>query len=481
MGATISVQKSRSRSAKLGFKLGVGSAWVLLPALFLLTSMASGQLYTGSISGTVKDPSGAVIVGAKMTVVDSEKKSSFNAVTYSQGNYLVRQLPPGKYNMNAKAPNFKGQEQEGIEVAVNANLSVDFSMAVGAADISVEVQSSGVQLQTQDAVTGQVIDRKFINDLPLVGRSVLDLAYLTPGITEVDNDCRGCMANNFTSNGSRNATADILLDGVSSTNFEQNSGVLAPTYTPSVDAVEEFKVQQSNFSAEYGFTGATLINVVTRSGTNKFHGSLYEFLRNTAFDANDWFNKQSGGSRPVHHENDFGGTVGGPIVKNKTFFFFDFEGGRFQQFGSHFLGVPSGLERTGDFGELCTSKGFTFDPSGACSDTAGQIYDPYTGSDPNGLNGFATGRQPVPFNNLVTYASPGSVTLAGTPFDVPTPGTAGNLIDPVAAKLIQLFPMPNLTDGNPLRNFFASGTNKSSQNTFDLKIDHQFSSSKLLC
>src|SRR5882762_1006263 len=324
MGATISVQKSRSRQTLDSSWEGV-ARWVLLPVLFLLTSMASGQLYTGSISGTVKDPSGAVIVGAKMTVVDSEKGFSFNAVTDSQGHYLVRQLPPGKYNVSARAPNFKGQEQEGIEVAVNANLSVDFSMAVGAADISVEVQSSGVQLQTQDAVTGQVIDRKFINDLPLVGRSVLDLAYLTPGITEVDNDCRGCMTNNFTSNGSRNATADVLLDGVSSTNFEQNSGVLAPTYTPSVDAVEEFKVQQSNFSAEYGFTGATLINVITRSGTNHYHGSLYEFVRNDKFDANEWFNKQSGNPRPAHRENDFGGTIGGPIRKNKTFFFFDYE------------------------------------------------------------------------------------------------------------------------------------------------------------
>jgi hypothetical protein len=455
-------------------------AWLLFSALFLLTSLATSQLYTGSISGTVKDPSGAVIVGAKVTIVDSEKGFVFNGVTDSQGHYLVRQLPPGKYSLTAEATNFQGQKKDGIEVAVNANLSVDFSLSIGAAEISVEVQSSGVQLQTQDAVTGQVIDRKFINDLPLVGRGVLDLAYLTPGITEVDNDCRGCMANNFTSNGSRNATADILLDGVSSTNFEQNSGILAPTYTPSVDAVEEFKVQQSNFSAEYGFTGATLINVITRSGTNKYHGSLYEFLRNTAFDANDWFNKQSGGTRPVHRENDFGGTIGGPIIKNKTFFFFDYEGGRFQRFSSHFFGVPTAAERTGDFGVLCTSGGGTFDGSGNCSNTTGQIYDPYTGSDPTG-SGFAVNRSPIPFNNLATYASPGNPgSLGGTPFNVPNPGTAGNLIDPVAAKLIQLFPQPNLPNGTLIRNFFASGTNRDSTNAFDIKIDHQFSPSKLL-
>jgi hypothetical protein len=469
--------RRQSHSLTLWANRRARRAWLLLSALFLFTSLASSQLYTGSISGTVKDSSGAVIVGAKVTVVDSEKGFVFNGVTDAQGRYLVRQLPPGRYDLAVEAASFQGQKKNGIEVAVNANLSVDFALAVGATQISVEVQASAVQLQTQDAVTGQVIDRKFINDLPLVGRSVLDLAYLTPGITEVDNDCRGCMANNFTSNGSRNATADILLDGVSSTNFEQNSGILAPTYTPSVDAVEEFKVQQSNFSAEYGFTGATLINVITRSGTNKFHGTLYEFLRNTVFDANDWFNKQSGGARPVHRENDFGVTFGGPIIKNKTFFFFDYEGGRFQQFGSRFIGVPTTAERTGDLGELCTSiSGASFDVNGLCSNPAGQIYDPYTGSDGGG---FATGRKFIPRNNLAIYASPGSGTLAGTPFNVPNTG-AGNLIDPVAAKLMQLFPQPNLTTNDLHNNFFAGGTNRNSQNAFDIKIDHQFSPTKLL-
>ena len=478
MDTTIPLQVPQSHPQSSGRRVGTRSAPMLLSILFLLTTLASSQLYTGSVSGTVKDPSGAVIVGAKMTIVDSEKGFSFNALTDSQGHYLARQLPPGKYNVTAQAPNFKGQKQDGIEVAVNANLSVDFSLAVGAADVSVEVQSSGVQLQTQDAVTGQVIDRKFINDLPLLGRSVLDLAYLTPGITEVDNDCRGCMTNNFTSNGSRNATADVLLDGVSSTNFEQNSGVLAPTYTPSVDAVEEFKVQQSNFSAEYGFTGATLINVITRSGTNHYHGSLYEFVRNDKFDANEWFNKQSGNPRPAHRENDFGGTIGGPIRKNKTFFFFDYEGQRKRTFHNHFIGVPTALERAGDFGELCSSiPGAAFDAGGNCSDPAGQIYDPYTGTDGGG---FAVNRSPIPFNNLAAYPSPGNSALAGTPFDVPSPGTAGNLIDPVAAKLIQFFPEPNLTSGDLHKNFFAGGTNQESQDAFDIKIDHQFSSSKLL-
>ncbi|HSS95524.1 MAG TPA: carboxypeptidase regulatory-like domain-containing protein [Terriglobales bacterium] len=451
--------------------------WFLSIALFVFAGIASAQLYTGSITGNVTDPSGALVPNAKVSVVDAEKGYTFSATTGSDGRYVVRQLAPGKYSVSVEVAGFQGQKKENITVSVNDNIGVDFAMKVGAAAEVVDVQATGVELQTQDAVTGQVIDRKLINDLPLVGRGVLDLAYLTPGITEVDTDCQGCMANNFTSNGSRNATADILLDGVSSTNFEQNSGILAPTYVPSVDAVEEFKVQQSNFSAEFGFTGSTVVNVVTRSGTNKLHGSLYEFLRNEKLDANDWFNDLNGDPRAPLRRNDFGGTVGGPIVKNKTFFFFDYEGVRERNFASAHAGVPTDLERGGDFGEVCTSNGGTFDGAGNCSDVTHQLWDPFSGSPDSDLGSVRS--KIIPFNNLALYASPGNPVLNGTPFQVANPGTAGNLIDPVAAKLIQMFPEPN-TDGDLSNNWFASGTNQFSQNQFDIKIDHRFSESKQL-
>jgi hypothetical protein len=207
------------------------------------------------------------------------------------------------------------------------------------------------------------------------------------------------------------------------------------------------------------------------------------------FDANEWFNNQAGNARPAHRENDFGGTIGGPIVKNKTFFFFDYEGGRQRTYGHHFIGVPTAAERTGDFGELCTAQGGSFDPNsgsgtfGECLDStnavlpAGQIFDPYTGHDSGSR--FAINRAYIPFNNLATYASPGSPALAGTPFDVPN-GAAGNLIDPVAAKLMTFFPQPNLSNGSLLKNFFATGTNKNTNNQFDIKIDHQFTQSTML-
>ncbi len=151
------------------------------------------------------------------------------------------------------------------------------------------------------------------------------------------------------------------MDGASVTNFEPNGGVTQAVYNPSAEAVEEFKVQQTNFSAEYGFTGASVLNMVTRSGTNSFHGSAYDFIRNTITDANDWFNNRNGGRIPPVHRHNYGGTIGGPIIKNKTFFFFDWDGFRSSDMRTYNAGVPSAAMRSGDFGELCTSQGGSFD------------------------------------------------------------------------------------------------------------------------
>ena len=184
-------------------------------------------------------------------------------------------------------------------------------------------------------MTGQEVNRTFINSLLLIDRNVMDLAFLAPGVIQVDDTCPGFAGNNFISNGGRNATTDVLMDGVTANNYEQNGGIQVPTYTLSPEAVEEFNVQQSNFSAEFGFTGATVVNMITRSGTNRFHGSVYDFLRNNALDSNDFFSNSSGIPLPGLQRNNFGGTVGGPIRKNKTFFFFDYDGLREHQLSPH--------------------------------------------------------------------------------------------------------------------------------------------------
>jgi len=312
---------------------------------------------------------------------------------------------------------------------------------------------------------------------------VTELTFLAPGVTDMDDQCHNCGGTNFVSNGSRGASADVLIDGASATNFEPNGGVTEITYAPSPEAVEEFKVQQSNFSAEYGFSGASVVNMVTRSGSNTFHGSVYDFIRNTITDANDWFNNRAGQPIPPVHRHDFGVTVGGPIIKNKTFFFFDYEGVRSSDLSTHSGGVPSALERTGDFGEICTTQGGSFNSGGLCTDgsgnvlNAGQLWDPYSGVY-NTTDGGPVRSTPIPNNRIDLYISAGNPNL---PANLqPTPGVAGNLIDPVAQKMLNLFPAANNPSQGIYNNWIASGATPNSTNQFDLKIDHRFSDKNLL-
>ncbi len=466
---------------KLGFSF-------FLLFLVFLAPQADAQLYAGSVAGTVSDPTGAIVPSAKITLVDQDKGITYNAVTDAAGRYIVRQVPPGSYSITAEAASFQKERKSNIRLEVSQNVSVNFTLKVGEVTQVVEVEARGVQLATEDAVTGQTVNRELIENLPSLGRDVFGLTTLAPGVVETNEGGNGTGVN-FNINGSRNSTADMLIDGVSATNFEQNSGITNVPYEPSVDSVEEFKVATSNFSAEFGFSGGSLINLVTRSGTNKFHGTLYEFLRNSATDANSWFSNQAGLPLPGLKHNDFGGTIGGPIVKNKTFFFFDYEGRIFHDQGFLKQGVPTAAERKGDFGVLCTSQGGTFNAAGQCSAPQGQLWDPYSGSfnsDPAGDGSIAPGAVRtafVPFNNFGTYVSPGNPNLVGTPFQ-PVGGVPGNLLDPVAMKLMQLYPMPNnnATDLATLEtgNYSAAGLNTFTNNQWDLKIDHHFSDTDTL-
>src|SRR2546429_3409562 len=455
---------------------------------FLFVGPAHAQVYTGSISGVVQDPSGGVVPNAPVVVTDVDKGLKYATTTDSSGHYALRALPPSTYSVRVEATGFRPEVQNGIVIAVNQNLTLNVSLQVGTARETVEVTGQPPALSTEDAVTGQNLNRTFINDLPLVGRSVFDLALLTPGINQPAGNTFGAntMANNWISNGSRNAQADMLIDGVSTVGVEQNTAIVNPLYTPSVDAVQEFKVQQSNFSAEIGFSGATVVNVVTRSGTNDFHGSAYEFLRNDKLNANNFFDNANGIKIAPVRWNEFGVTVGGPIRKNRTFFFFDYEGSRTSSSVTKNAGVPSALERTGDFGELCgyqldpNNQPGTFDANGRCSADAGQIWDPYTGVyDP--VQGGPVRQNFIPFNNLATYTSPGNPKIAALH---PIPNAPGNLIDPVAFRMMQLFPLPNLHVGSGaydrLNNWIGSGADKNRNDQIDVKIDHRFRDATML-
>jgi hypothetical protein len=449
--------------------------------LFAGVLLVSAQAYFGAVSGEITDPSQAVVPGAQVTLVDQQKGYQFTAVTDNAGRYLFTSIPPGVYTVSTEVAGFEKSVRTNITVNVSENATANLRLKVATSRQAVDVQSEAQTLATEDAVTGQVVNRRLINDLPLVDRYVLDFVELGPGVNDMsDQNAVKDTGTNFVSNGSRGASADILMDGASITNFEPNGGITQVTFAPSAEAVEEFKVQQTNFSAEYGFSGASVVNMITRSGTNAFHGSGYDFLRNQITDANNWFNNENGVPLPPVHRNNYGGTIGGPIIKNKTFFFFDWDGTRATSLSTYQAGVPSAAERSGDFGELCAANGGTFNSAGLCSTIAGQLYDPYTGTFQTPANGAAGAYRSafIPFNNLSTYISPGNPNLNGTPYQLaPVPG---NLIDPVAQKLLNLFPAPNIPGGSIYDNWIGSGANRSTNDQFDIRIDHRFSDKNLL-
>ena len=461
-----------------------------LSATFLLlcfwTSAAWAQLFSGSLSGVVSDPSTAPVMGARVTLIDADRSTRAEIKTDGSGRYLFRSLSPGSYLLDVEAEGFDTYSLH-IAIGVNTNLSAETRLQLKARRETVLIQDPPSQINVEDATLGLTLSRNLINDLPLVNRNPFDLAFLAPGVSQAPGAAYGNpvgtpgFITNFVSDGSRNAQADVLLDGVSVMNSDNNPGVLKAIYVPPVEAIQEFRIQQTNFAAEFGNSGGTIVNVVTRSGTNQVHGELFEFLRNNVLNANTFFANAAGLAQPHLTRNDFGGTIGGPILKNRTFFFFDFNGIRaLTGATSSLAGVPDASERMGNFGELCARSNGSFSAAGVCSNPAGQIYDPYTGK-PDAQNN-ATGRAPVPFNNLATYVSPGNSSI---PFGLGNlPPTAGNLIDPVGAKFIQAFPLPNLKVGtpayDPYHNWVATGASPLSQQSFDIKLDHHFRSTDTL-
>jgi len=347
--------------------------------------------------------------------------------------------------VSAEAKGFDKAVSAKFKLDVNENSTTNLSLKVAGASQTIQIGAEAQTIQTEDAETGQVINRKFINDLPLIDRNVIALTSLAPGVTAMDDQCDAtCTGTNFVSNGSRGSTSDILTDGASVTNSEPNGGVTQATYLPSPEAIEEFKVQQTNFSAEYGFSGASVVNMITRSGTNQFHGSGYDFVRDAIFDANDWFSNRFGQPLPPLRRNNYGVTFGGPIIKNKTFFFVDYDGLRSSGLSTATFGVATDLMRTGDFGEVCGAQGGSFDGTGRCSVEAGQIWDPYQRFFDSGTGSAVRNNDAsfIPFNNLATYMSPGNPKL---PANLQPAAVPGNLIDPVAMNMLKLYPQPNIT------------------------------------
>jgi len=467
------------------------AAYVTVFGILLLVAISAlpGQAQAGNISGTVRDTSGAVIPGASVSLANTATGVTTATKTDKEGLYVFPYVQPGIYDISASASGFETVKTPGVTVHVTERVQVSFELKIGNVTTAVTVTSEAPILQTADAVTGQVIDRTVINDLPLLNRTALDLAFLAPGVSQVAGSAVGnnpsvfpvyLVPNNFVADGNRNATSDVLIDGITTAQMSQNSSNNNVAYFPTVDAVQEFKVQETNFSAEYGFTGGVITNVITRSGTNSFHASAYDFMRNSAVNSLGYFEKQAGPPFPSLHRNVFGGTFGGPIIKDKTFFFVDYEGTRMTESATAGYGVPSTAEKSGDFGELCANHGGTFDNTGLCSVNTGQLWDPYTGAAPDPTNGTVRASF-IPRNDLTAYTSPGT-NLVGT--GVTLPAGAGNLIDPAAFKLVQYYPAPNRFVGqaeyNPYFNYLHNGVNTTNNDQWDLKIDHHFNDRNML-
>jgi hypothetical protein len=333
---------------------------------FLLLSLSAfllAQSERGTISGTVRDTSGAVVPGAKIVVTNTATGVATTLASNEVGEFTVANVQVGTYNVEVSNQGFRPAEIKGLTVNAATNVRADFNLEIGQSQQVVEVQASAVQLQTEDAKTSVTISEKLVNDLPLVVggavRSPFDLAVLTPEAKNLGGDA------GFSLGGGQAAAYGTTLDGISANTSRALQKSWVSTNAPSVEALTEFTVDTNGFKAEYSHANGGVMTFVTKSGTNRYHGSAYEFLRNNDFDANDWFSNKLGKPRQIYKQNDFGFTVGGPVWipkiyngRNKTFFFFSLEGFRNRNGATNATAtVPTAEMYNGDFSKWVDSKG----------------------------------------------------------------------------------------------------------------------------
>ncbi len=426
----------------------------LLSISCLLTLLFCPLLFgqaTGSISGTVTDKSGSVISGASISITSQATGVVRAGATDSSGHYVMTLLPVSVYTVIVESPGFQKTEQKGVNLQTDAQLEVNFSLAPGKVTETVDVSASEVAVETSSPSLGQVINSQQVAELPLNGRDFVQLATLTPGTTQETNpgsffnggpssevSARGSFS--LSVGGSRASSTDWLLDG--NDNNELTAGGIA--ILPSIDAIQEFKVLTYNYSAEYGTRAGPTVLVTTKSGSNKIHGSLFEFFRNTDLDARSYF----ASSREQFNLNQFGGAVGGAIKKDKTFFFLDYQAKR-QRHGTPFVGlVPTAANRTGDY---------SADPYG--NPNTAQLTNPYTG----------TALQCDGAGNPLPALGDGSQAAGANCNKFPS-----NMIDPIGGQMINLFPLPN-TVGDGF-NYANVPVRQLNEGEFDIRLDHNFSS-----
>jgi hypothetical protein len=326
---------------------------ILLPAVIMLMSMpAVAQIDTGSVVGTVTDSSGAVIAGAAVTVTNQATGVVVSATSNAQGQYQALALIPGVYSVVCTTNGFAAQTVQKIRVDVQSRIAVNFKLQPGGVNERVVVSGSATQLQTQSADLGGVVGTKTINELPLNGRNYAQLALLEPGAGKYYSGPNE-VADGFSVNGNSELQNYFALDGIdnnsNSANLEEST---AQAVQPPPDALEEFRLQTRTYSAEFGTSAGGVVNASIKSGTNQFHGDVWEYIRNEAFDANDWFDNFYGTPRQPYKQNQYGGTIGGPLYRKHTFFFTDFQQVLIRQRSVQSSTVPTPLMKQGNFTEL---------------------------------------------------------------------------------------------------------------------------------
>jgi len=348
----------------------------------LLANTAWAQEVTASIVGTITDSSGSTIKGATVTATSTERGTVWTAQTNDAGAYTLTRLPVGNYKVKVEAQGFQTSSYPAFTLVLNQTARVDVAMKVGQVSEVIEVTGAAPVLKTEATQVDTIIDAGTNDNLPLAARNYVQLTLLSPGA--VTTNPKGFSTGNNTAdfssarpliNGNREQANNFLLDGMDNNQVSDN--LLG--YTPAPDAIEEFNLITSNAPAEFGNFEGGIVSATIKSGTNSFHGDVWEFFRNDKLNANSWSNNVTGQPKAKVRWNMFGGTFGGPIIKNKLFFFADYRGQRFNIPSSGSANtVFTAAERTGDFGDLCTQKGGSFTgPNGTCTGGTGvQLYNP---------------------------------------------------------------------------------------------------------
>jgi carboxypeptidase family protein/TonB-dependent receptor-like protein len=434
-------------------------------SLFLITTLCWAQKDTGNIVGTVRDQSGAFIPNATVTVEDIDRGTTFQASTKATGEYVAGPLKIGRYRIVVEKQGFKKTSVGPIELNLQERPSIDVTLHVGAINEQVVVTSQGPQLETENSDLGQVVTSQRILSLPLNGRNYAQLAQLSAGVAPAEPGSRAEKTYAFSANGARALQNNFLLDGIDN-NANLGDVLNESTYViqPSVDAIAEFKVQTNSYTAEFGRGNGAVMNAAIKSGTNQFHGDVYEFLRNDVFDARNAFGSER---KQAYKQNQFGATLGGPIIKNRTFFFGDYEGFRVRQATPILSTIPTPQMIAGDFSDLLSG---TVAPQ--VDPDSGQ---PVLGTQALDCNGNVTFLGEI-FNTRLTQQNRFDLNRNGF-CGVPISSGANlnvfpsGLIDPLAARLSSFYPAPNTTLGG--QNFLTEPVRRESRNNFDVRVDHK--------